>query len=387
MKVTDRARRVGCALSAAWLAVVQFDTAEWRRTEHTLWIGVLPLVAAWGLAWAIARWRAPRAQAPARANPNATRWHFATVLVLAVGLIGAFLAVDAARLNYSSEGVARTVFHWAVIGAAAGFAAGAICRAGTSVPLLAAAVVAVGGIDWKYGSDVWEGHQMTVSFAKATPILNRIETGAVVGEQEIKDAHIGILEPLLLAQASYRKESDEAVKAYEAVMASLDVGATLSPRALSTAPGLAAARSALDTWRTNLDTFSGLMDSIAVRDRATVKAALDTVSAQVRNRTGADMSSSVVARTESTKRVIEHERACIDAFSGIVDLLSANPGKYRYAVGGPNQLQFSDRDVLERYNAYVWSAHDAAQWEKEAGARQARESAALIKRRNEAIAR
>ena len=129
------------------------------------------------------------------------------------------------------------------------------------------------------------------------------------------------------------------------------------------------------------------MDSIAVRDRATVKAALDTVSAQVRNRTGADMSSSVVSRTESTKRVIEHERVCIDAFSGIVDLLGANPGKYRYAVGGPNQLQFSDRDVLERYNAYVRSAHDAARWEKEAGARQALESAALIKRRNQAIAR
>lgn len=387
MKVTDWIRRVGCVLSAAWLAAVQFGVPEWRRAEQVLEYGVLPLVVAWALAWAIARSRTPRVRGPARANPNASRWHFATVIVVAVGLVGAFLAVDAARLNYQSDGVVRTVFHWAVIGAIAGFAAGAICRGASGVPLLVAAVVAVAGVDWKYGSDVWESHLMTVSYARSTPILNRIERGAVVTTQEVKDAHVGILEPLVLAQTDYRSEVDAAGTAYKAVMTNLNIREAMSPRTLSTASGLAAARDTLGTWGTSLDALARLTDAIAARDRATVKAALDTVPAQVRNRAGASLSSSVAMRNESTKRLIEHERACLAAFVGIVDLLSANPRKYAYVAGGPNQLQFSDANVLERYNAYVRAAQEAARWETETTAQQTRESEALIKRRNQAIER
>ena len=387
MTVTDGIRRVGCVLSAAWLAIVEFGARlglpDWRQPEQLLTHAALPVAAVWGLAWVIGRIRASQSPSPTRSNPGDNRWHFATILVLAIGLIGAYLAVDGARLFYDSNGVTRTIAYWAMIGAIAGFAAAAICRHALGLPLLVAALVAVAGIDWKYGADVWESHLMTQSYVKSVPLLNRIETGAEVSDQQIRDAQVGIYEPLLLAEATYRRNAEAIDKAYSGVLANLGIRELMSPRSLTTPSGLAAARTALATLRSSLDDYATGMDTIGQRDRAAMQAVLEKSPAQVRNRVGPGIASGVAQRAEMTRQVIQHERAMADAFTGIVDLLATHPGKYRLAPG-TNQLQFADVDLLTRYNDHVRAAHDAAQWEKENLETLARESEALVKRRNQA---
>jgi hypothetical protein len=202
-------------LSAVWLCLVFLLADEYRRMPQVLGLGLLPLVILWGVIWAVAGWRAQRSPSPplpTEAQKEATdkrrlrfRVAIAVVVILVIGLFAANWQFHAADRE-GSKNVAHWLGEWIVWG----LLAYVVLRITPKVPPGTAGVLTalliVGGVNFNAFRTLALEREMLASLAMATPIINRIKAGTPVTDQEVRDAKVGVLEPLLLAQATYARE-------------------------------------------------------------------------------------------------------------------------------------------------------------------------------------
>ena len=208
--------RVGLVLSAVWLCLVFLVADDYRRMSQVLGLGFLPLVVIWGIVWAVAGWRAQRPSKPAtpeeavlealRKRSLGIRTTIAVVAVIGMGLLAATYQFHAADNEAGGSAIAGWFGEWLVYGLFAYAVFRFIPRTPPGFAIVLASLVVVGGVNYKTYAAISEDRQAFASLAKAAPLIIKIQSGAAVIDHEVKDAHVGIMEPLMLAQAAYSRD-------------------------------------------------------------------------------------------------------------------------------------------------------------------------------------
>ena len=234
--------RIGLVLSAIWLCLVFLVANEYQRLGQSLAIGVLPLVVIWGIVWAVSGWRAQRSprqqvEEAALAEMRATRkariqTAVALVVVFTLGLFAATWQFKMADNEAGSHAVASWFGEWLVYGLIAYAILRAIPKMPYGVPAVLAAVITVGAVNWKAYAAITEDRRALESLARATPLTNKVQSGVPVSDKEVVDARIGVLEPLLLAQAAYGREVAAIATNYQQAIAGLAPEQMLTPASL-----------------------------------------------------------------------------------------------------------------------------------------------------------
>ncbi|MDR6523084.1 hypothetical protein J2789_005774 [Variovorax paradoxus] len=223
--------RVGLVLSAVWLCLVFLGSDEYHRSGQVLGIGMLPLVLIWGGVWAVAGWRAQRPAKPQiseevlaevkRKRTSEIRTIFAVTLICTVGILAATWQLRASGSEADTPSISRWLGEWLIYGLVAYFIFRAIPRQSAGLAAILASLVIVGGVNYRAYASVAEQRQAIDSLARATPLFNKIQAGNPVTEEEVRNAHIGLFEPLVLAQATFGREVLAITTTYEKTVAAL----------------------------------------------------------------------------------------------------------------------------------------------------------------------
>ena len=213
--------RVGLVLSAVWLCVAFLISEEYRRVTQVLGLGVLPLVLLWGIAWAVAGWRAVRPLAPQtpeaivierrRTRSMRMRTFFAVIAILAIGVWAATLQFRAADDDAGGNAIGRWVGEWTVYALVAYFVFRLVPKLPRGTPAVLAALVLVGAVNLKAYAAIAEDRAAMISLAKAAPLMSQLQGGGTLSDQQVRDARVGVLEPLMLAQATFGRKASALV--------------------------------------------------------------------------------------------------------------------------------------------------------------------------------
>lgn len=371
--------RVGVVLSAVWLCLVFLVTDEYQRLGQVLGLGLLPLVVIWGLVWAVSGWRAQRPEKPpipeavqleAKAKRSLRiRTAIAVVAVLALGLFAATMQFKAADNEAGGNVVARWFGEWIVYGLIAYAILRAIPKLPGGAPAVMAALVIVGAVNYKAYSAIAEDRQALDSLAKAAPLFNRIQSGTQVSDQEVRDAHVGMMEPLMLAQASYSREVFAIAATYEKAIGGMQPELMLAPASLVSPSIRAQTRAKLKLWQQATAEYKTQLEAATARGKLAIQAAQSQMPAAMSGSAsnGFDESSAQLSAYVAT--LVASEREAGQAIVGILDLMDANQGGYAVDKGPPVNLLFRDEGTLAQYRELMGAMMAASQRQQDAQAR------------------
>lgn len=370
--------RVGLVLSAIWLFLVFLLSSEDHRIGATLGVGVLPLVVVWGIGWAIAGWRAQRQPNDSRAEEltadRRRKWRsvlktsFAVIAVLAVGVFAANWQFQHSGNEAGSSAIAGWFGEWLVYG----FIAYVLLRAvqprlPIKLPAVIAALIAVGGVNWKAYDGIAEERQARDSLALAAPFLSRILSGSIVSDNEIVGARIGTLEPLLLAQAAHSREVKAIADSYEAAFKGLQLEQALAATSAGTSAGRLDTRSKLKLWALAVTEYKSQMAGATARGKLGVGAAVAKMPHSYGTaRAGFDEATAQLTAFVESQSALELEAS--EAVSAILDVLDASPGAYFISKDPTPNLLFRDEATLMNYqrrNAALMDVIERQQQERD----------------------
>jgi hypothetical protein len=370
--------RVGLVLSAVWLCLVFLVADDYRRLVQMLGLGLLPLVILWGIVWTVAGWRAQRPVKPtppeadqlkAKASRSLRiRTAFAVVVVLGLGMFAANLQFHAANNESGGNVVARWFGEWCVYGLIAYAILRAVPKLPVGSPAVLAALIVVGSVNYKAYSAIAEDRQAIESLAKAVPLINKIQASTPVSDKEIRDARVGMLEPLVLAQATYNRELLDIAATYEKATGGLQPELMLTPASLGSPNIRVQTRAKLKQWQQATAEYKTQLEAATARGKLAIQAAQSQMPALLDSASkGFDeleaQLSAYVANTVKT------DREAREAIVGILDLLDANPGGYVLDKGPPINLLFRDAATLARFNDLMGTMMAANQRQQEGHAR------------------
>jgi hypothetical protein len=371
--------RVGVVLSAVWLCLVFLVADDYHRIGQVLGLGFLPLVILWGIVWAVAGWRAQRPTKPEmpeatvleakRKRSHRIRTFIAVVAVLAIGLFAATWQFHAADNEAGGNAVASWFGEWLVYGLFAYVVFRLPPRTPPGFAAVLAALVAVGGVNYKTHAAISEDRQALASLAKATPLINKIQSGAQVSDQEVKDAQVGMMEPLMLAQAAYSRDVIAITATYTKAISGLQPELMLTPTSLASPSIRVQTRAKLTVWQQATANYKSQLDAATARGKLGIQAAQSQMPAAMAGPASKGFDESSAQLSAYVGALVSSEKEASGTITAILDLMDASPGSYAVDKGPPVNLLFRDEATLARYRQLMNSVMAASQRETEAQAR------------------
>lgn len=371
--------RIGMVLSALWLCLVFLIADDYRRMTQVLGLGLLPLVFIWGILWAISGWRAQRPAEPEtpeaavlesrRKRKDRIRAMIAVVAVLGIGLFAATWQFHAAESEAGGNDVSRWFGEWLVYGLFAYVVFRFIPRQPAGLAAVLAALVVVGGVNYRAHAAISEERQALASLSRAAPLLNKMQIGAAVSDQEVKDAQVGVLEPLLLAQANFGREVAVVADTYQKAVAQLDPEQMLSPTSIAAPNSRYQTRSKLKIWAQAANEYKSQVASATGRAKLGVQAAVRQMPEVYTRSTTSGFEESAAQMKAFVDRHVAMENEAGQAVTAILDLLDANPNAFFVDRGPPPNLLFRDEAVLAAYRRHFNAVLDVGKREGENQAR------------------
>lgn len=370
--------RAGLVLSAVWLGLVFLVADENHRTGQVLGLGLLPLVVIWGIVWAVQGWLAQRPQKPptppalqleAKARRSIRiRTAVAVVVILGLGLFAATWQFEAIEIEGGGNPVAMWFGEWLVWGLLTYIVLRAVPKLPVAAPAVLTALVIVGAVNYKAYSRIAEDRQALNSVAKAAPLINKIQRGISVSDQEVRVAQVGMMEPLILAQAGYVREVIDIVATYEKTINGIQPELMLTPSSLASSSIRFQTRAKLKLWQQAAADYKTQVAAATARGKLAFNAALSQMpEAMSGSSKGFDESAAKLSSHMSL--LFQTQREATQAIVGILDLMDANPTDYVVDKGPPANLLFVNESTLVRYRELVGVVMAASQREQEARTR------------------
>lgn len=371
--------RVGLVLSAVWLCLVFLVADDYRRMSQVLGLGFLPLVVIWGIVWAVAGWRAQRPSKPAtseeavlearRKRGLGIRTTIAVVAVIGIGLFAATYQFHAADNEAGGNAIAGWFGEWLVYGLFAYAVFRFIPRTPPGFAIVLASLVVVGGVNYKTYTAISEDRQAFASLAKAAPLIIKIQSGEAVSDQEVRDAHVGIMEPLMLAQAAYSRDVIAIAATYTKAVSGLQPELMLTPNSLAS-PGIRAqTRVKLKIWQTATADYQTGLQAATARGKLGIQAAQPQMPAAMAGPASKGFNESSAQLSAYVVGLVNLNKEASGAITAMLDLMDANPGGYVVDKGPPVNLLFRDETVLAKYRQLMSAVIAAGQRESEAQTR------------------
>jgi hypothetical protein len=379
--------RIGLVLSAVWLILAFLFADDDHHFGQVLGLGILPLVILWGITWAIAGWRSQRP--PKQAMPEASlleakrkrslrfRTFAAVLAVLTIGLCTATWQFHAADNEAGTHVVAYWFGEWLVYGLLAYAVLRFFRRIPRGSPAVLAAILVVAGVNYKTHSAITEDRQARMSLAKAAPLVTKILSGVQVSDQDIKAAQVGMMEPLLLAQAAFGREVIAIGNKYVNGVSALQPELMLAPASLASSNVRFQTRSKLKLSQQITAEYKNEMENAVARTKLRILATQAQVPAAMAEGAMAGFENRSAQISSYVSSIVDSERDAGHAITAILDLMDANPDGYVVDKGPPPNLLFRDDAILARYRELVTAVLDASRKAKEADARQAKDQLAL----------
>jgi hypothetical protein len=359
----DWKMRVGLVLSAVWLCLVFLVADDYRRMTQFMGFGLLPLLVIWGIVWAVAGWLAQRPAQPAtpeeavlearRKRSLRIRTTIAVIAVIGIGLFAATWQFHYADNEAGGNVIAQWFGEWLVYGLFAYVVFLLIPRTPPGFAIILASLVIVGGVNYKTYSTIALDRQAYDSMAKAAPLLNKMQSGASVSDQEVKDAKVGMMEPLMLAQAAYSRDVDAIAVAYSKAISALEPELMLTPNSLASPNIRAQTRNKLKIWHTATADYQTALQGATARGKLGIQAAqsqMPAVLAESALKGYDELSDQLNTYVNS---LVASEKANSSTVTAILDLMDANSGGYVVDKGPPMNLIFRDEAVLAQYRRLV----------------------------------
>lgn len=294
--------------------------------------------------------------------------------VTVVAVLGLGMAAAVWQVHAGGHGSAGMVLlsDWLGQGLAYGLVAYALLHFSRKAPPGLAAVVAclviVGTVNYQAYRAVSLDRQAIASLARSAPLLTKIQSGAVVTEQEVRAANVGMLEPLILAQAAYSRELIAHAEAFQKAVSALQTGQMLTPASLAS-PGLRAqTRARLGRWRQAMAEYKTGVHAATARGKLGVQAAQVQMPAAMAGSPaqGFDAWTAELGAFIDTLEASETE--AMGKIAAILDLMDAQPRGYFLDPGPPADLVFREQAMLDSYRTLVGAVVAAGQREQEAKA-------------------
>jgi len=268
---------------------------------------------------------------------------FAAVLaVLTIGLCTATWQFHAADNEVGAHAVSYWFGEWLVYGLLAYVVFRYIPQMPPGFPAVLAAIVVVSAVNYKAYSTISDEREARVSLAKATPLINKIQSGTPVSDQEIKDAHVGVMQPLLLAQAAYGRDVIAINAAYAKAVSEVQPGRMLTPASLESPNIRAQSRAKLKVWEQATPNYKSQFDAVRARGKLGVQAAQFQMPASLAGGASKGFDESSFQLGVYVDSLVSSEREASDTITAILDLMDANPGGYAVDKGPPADLLFHD---------------------------------------------
>ena len=371
--------RVGLVLSAVWLCLVFLVVDDDRRLPQVLGLGLLPLVIIWGIVWAVAGWRAQRPEKPptpaavqleAKARRSLRiRTAVAVVVVLGLGMSAATWQFNAAANEAGGHLVARWFGESCWYGLIAYAILRAVPKLPAGTPAVLAALVIVGAVNYKAHSAIAEDRQALESLAKATPLINKIQSGTLVSDQEVRDARVGMTEPLILAQATYSREVLAIAATYEKAIGGMQPELMLTPASLASPSIRVQTRTKLKLCQQALAEYKTQLEAATARGKLAIQAAQSQMPAAMSESASKGFDEQAARLSVYVATLVKTDWEVSEAVVGILDLMDANPGGYVVDKGPPINLLFRDEATLARYRELTGAMMAANQRQQEEQAR------------------
>lgn len=371
--------RVALVLSAVWLCLVFLLADDYTRIGQVIGFGLLPLVILWGIFWAFTGWRAQR---PARAEnrgmmtaetktkwSNRVRTSIAVVTVLTIGLFAATWQFQAAGNESGGNLIGFWFGKWLVFGFFAYFAFRLIPRRPPGLAVIAAACVVVCGVNYKTHRAISEDREAFDSLAKAAPFIIKIQSGGQVSDQEVKDANVGMIQPILLALASYSRDVVTIAGTYNKVISDLQLELVLSPASLESPRIRIQTHEKLKTWQQATAEYKNQLEAATARGKLGIKAAQSQMPATLANSASKGFDESSLQLSAYVAGLVASENDARRAIKEILDLMDSSSGNYVVDKGPPATLLFGDQATLVRYRQLMNTVTASSQRETEAQAR------------------
>ena len=390
--------RVGLVLSVVWLCLVFLVADENHRLSLGLGLGLLPLVVIWGVVWAVAGWRAQRPgkqampeaiQLEAKARRSIRiRTAVSVIAVLAIGQFVAIWQLDGAADKDAAQNSAAYWFGEGVVYGAVAYAIlRAVPRLAAGAPAVLAALIIVGAVNYKAYNAIADERQALDSLAKATPLINKIQSGTPVSDQEVKDARVGVLEPLMLAQATYSREVVAITATYETAIGGMQPELMLTPNSLASPSVRLQTRTKLKLWQQATAEYKTQLEAATARGKLAIQAAQSLMPAAMSGSASKGFDESAAQLSAYLATVVTTEREASQAIIGRLDLMDANAGAYAVDKGPPVNLLFRDEATLARYRELMGSILAASQRQHEGQARLAQAQADRAAKHGQLLAR
>lgn len=371
--------RVGLVLSAVWLCMVFLVADDYRILGHVLGLGVLPLMVIWGIVWAVAGWRAQRPVNPTTSEVSRLeakakrslrlRTAAAVVAVLGIGVFAATWQFKAANNEAGGRVLAQWFGEWLVYGLVAYAILRAVPKLPARAPAVLAALIIAGAVNYKAHSAIVEDRQALDSLAKATPLINKIQSGALVSDQEVKDARVGMLEPLILAQATHSRDVLAIAATYVKAIDGMQPELMLTPASLASPSIRVQTRAKLKLWQQATADYKTQLEAATARGKLAIQAAQSQMPAAMSGSASKGFDESAAELSAYVATLVTTEREASQAIVGMLHLMDANPGGYVVDKGPPVNLLFRDPATLAKYRELMGDMMGASQRQQEGEAR------------------
>ena len=368
--------RIGVVLSAVWFCLVFLTADDYQRAGHILGFGFLPLVITWGIAWAVAGWRAQR---PTKAPlPEATlleakrqrrhriRTFFAVAMILAIGLFLATWQFHVVDNEAGGQEIGYWFGQWLVYGIIVYLVLSFPFRKFPGIAVVLTAIVVVGAVNYKAYAAISEDRLAIVSLAKAAPLLNKIQSGASVSDRDVMDAKVGMMEPLLLAQAAYSREVVAITATYTKGIAALQPELMLTPNSLVSPSIRLQTRANLKLWSRSAPDFRSQFNLAVARGKLAMQAAELLMPTSMANSASKGFDKTSAEQRAYIDKLVNSEQEAIDTIKDVLDLMDARLGSYSIESGPPVKLLFQDEATLARYRQLMDAVEAVGQREAEA---------------------
>lgn len=371
--------RIGLVLSAVWLCLVFLVADDYQRIAQVLGLGFLPLVVIWGIVWAVAGWRAQRpatgtkleaGQLEVRAKRiRGIRTALAVVAVLGIGLLAATWQFKGAIGGAGGDPVAYWFGEWLFYGLIVYVILRFIPRLPAGVPAVLTALIIVGAVNYKAYGAIAADRQALDSLAKAAPLLNKIEAGTSVSDQEIKDARVGVMEPLMLALATNGRSVLAVAATYAKAIGNMQPELMLTPASLASPSIRVQTRGKLKLWQQATGEFKSQLEAATARGKLAIQAAESQMPAAISGSASKGFDESAALMSAYVTNLVKSDKEATEAIVGILDLMDANPGGYVVDRGPPVNIMFYNAATLAKYRELMGAVMAASQRQQEGEAR------------------
>lgn len=360
----------GLLASAAWWSYVLLGAGGHHDFPRLLTLGVLPLAAAWSMAWAWSAWHARRlatgggaatGQAVQGVGPlaegEAPRSQ-ALVAWFSVGILAAGLLVVNRQVHLSDLGAPRTFFLalaiasfvvWGVYGLLAWAVLRAVRALPAGVPAILASLLIAAGMNYDAHARIGQVRALQAANARAIALLQALQRGDEVGSEQVRQARAGIFGPLLQAQVDVHHAVAVALQTHGDAFEALDLGGMLLPTALASAAAREASMARLEDWRqANSDFHTQAMQAVA-NYRAATQAAVVQFLAHDAQAFERSMQASATAMADQATLVAQAHGRGVATVAALIRHMDAPKGRYFLDKGPPPRLFFQEDAVLDRY--------------------------------------